>query len=92
MPTPTDVRAAQDLYNEVFSSPQGRELIELWIETVVLANPRSTDPNECIAFTAKCAFIEDIVKALDKANNPAKYAEFQHPPTLGSFDPRKRVA
>jgi hypothetical protein len=88
-PTQADVLQAQGLYRAVFATQQGRELIELWIEQIMFANPRSTDPNECIAFAVKCAFIEDIVKALDKAENPGKYQDMDKPPAVGAFDPRK---
>lgn len=86
-PSPGDVRGIQELYKQVFSGPAGRELIELWIETIVFANPRTTDPNECIAFTTKCAFIEDMIKALDEAQDPAKYQGQQE--QVQRFDPRR---
>lgn len=75
LPTADDVRKTQELYSHVFSTPAGRELIELWIEQIMFANPRSTDANECIRYAAQCAFVEDIVKALDKAENPSKYEQ-----------------
>lgn len=73
MPAESDVRGFQALYTQVFSNPAGRELIELWVEQIMFTNPRTTDPNECIRFAAQCAFVEDIVKAIDRAENPAKY-------------------
>lgn len=89
MPAPTDIRQAQELYRNVFNTQPGRELIELWIETVMFTNPRVTDANECIAYAVKCAFIEDIVKALDKATYPNKYEQMEKPPAVGAFDPRR---
>lgn len=74
-PTASDVARMRTLYGAVFNTPAGNELLEFWLETVVLANPRSTDANECIAYTTKCAFVEDIIKAVDRVNNPAKYQE-----------------
>lgn len=73
MPSGDDIEHLQALYAHVFNTPAGNELLELWLETVVLENPRSTDANECIAFAAKCAFVEDVIKAVDRANNPSKY-------------------
>lgn len=92
MPTEADVRDLQQLQVQVFGTPAGQELIHHWIESVVFANPRTTDPNECIKYAAQCAFVEDIIKALDRAENPAKYQGMQAP-TVGAFDARKmRIA
>ena len=72
-PDANDAAHLQALYGHVFNTPSGHELLEMWLETVVLDNPRSTDANECIAYTAKCAFVEDVIRNVDRANNPAKY-------------------
>lgn len=85
-PTEDDVKKMQTLQRQVFDTPQGRELLEHWLENIVLANPRTTDPNECIAFTAKCAFVEDVIKATDRARDPQKYEEDSV--LSPSYDPR----
>lgn len=91
LPDANDVARTQQLYASTFNTASGHELLELWIEEVVFTNPRSTDPNECIAYAVKCAVIEDIVKAVDKANNPGKYPE---PETLRDmwYPTKRRVA
>lgn len=86
-PSEGDIRGAQELYRQVFGSQAGRELIEFWIEQIVFSNPRSTDPNECIRYAAQCAFVEDIVKALDKADHPQKYQTVEKI-QLSKFDVR----
>jgi hypothetical protein len=76
-PTPQDVKAQQDIHYRVFGSTAGQDLIEFWIETVLLNNPRTSDPNECVQWTSRCAFVEDTIRALDRAQNADKYKQAQ---------------
>lgn len=88
MPSDVDLKDAEQLYYRVFGTPAGREMIELWIEQIMFNNPRTTDASECITFAVKCAFVEDIVKALDRAENPGKYERMAQAPGF-KFEPRR---
>jgi hypothetical protein len=64
-------------------------LIELWIERTQFNNPQSTDPYVCVAWAARCDFVESIVKIRDRAAFPGKYPIMEQAPVIGKFDPRK---
>lgn len=70
MPTIDDVKGNESLY---MSIPQ--ELVETWLEQNNLSNPQSTDPYVCVAWAARCDFVESIVKIRDRVQNPEKYPE-----------------
>ena len=83
-PTPDYIDAEEKLYLQI---PD--RLIETWIERNLMSNPQSTDPNICIAWAARCDFIESIIKIRDRAANPGKYRPTGQAPVVGAFDPRK---
>jgi hypothetical protein len=84
-PDKNDVAALERQYLQI---PQ--PIIESWIETILLSNPQSTDPNICIAWAARCDFVETIIKIRDRVGNSAKYEGMQQVPVAGEFDPRQR--
>lgn len=88
-PTQRDVKNAQSLYGRVFSTLDGRALLELWLEQIMFNNPRTTEAGPCIKFTNDCAFIEDIVKAVDRAENPGKYELDAAQVPTARFEPRR---
>ena len=67
-PTQQDAQIEENLYLQI---PEA--LIERWIETNLMSNPQSTDPNICVAWAARCDFIESIIRIRDRAGNRAKY-------------------
>ena len=84
MPTERDVRNGETDYLNIPDS-----LIEAWIERTQFQNPQSTDPYICVAWAARCDFVETIVKIRDKAANPSKYDGTSQAPVVGAFDPRR---
>ena len=86
-PTPESARNEEQDYLAI---PD--RLIETWIERVQFNNPQSTDPYICVAWAARCDFVETIVKIRDKAAFPGKYPAMEQAPVIGKFDPRKAAA
>jgi hypothetical protein len=83
MPDAEYVKAEEQLYLQI---PE--RLIETWVERNLLSNPQSTDPNICIAWAARCDFIESIIKIRDRAANPAKYQQLEQP-AKWQIEPRR---
>lgn len=84
-PDKNDAAALERQYLQI---PQ--PIIESWIENILLSNPGSTDPNICIAWAARCDFVETVIKIRDRVGNAHKYEGMQQAAVVGEFDPRQR--
>jgi hypothetical protein len=83
IPTPTSAHNEEQDYLLIPDS-----LIEAWIERNNFQNPQSTDPYVCVAWAARCDFVETIVRIRDKAAFPGKYEPMTKAPSVGPFNPR----
>lgn len=87
-PDADSVRELQKLHQGVFGTPAGREWIEAQFELLLNERPDIGNANACIAYAQRWAVIADIALALDRADHPAKYKEFDKAKATSRFDPR----
>ena len=71
-----DARIRQ-LGMSTFNTVSGQELLQAYMDEILMCPPNSTDPYVICDWKARCSMVTDIIKALDAANDPAKY---QQPP------------
>ena len=65
------------LGSATFNTVPGQELLQAWMDITLMHPPLSNDQCAIYKWLGKVEMITDIIKALDAANDPAKY---QQPP------------